>query len=192
MPPKSKFTKEEVIATAFSIVKTDGIKALTARLLGERLHSSARPIFTLFTSMKELQEEVIKAAKALYTSYLEEGLKETKPFKGVGKAYIRFATEEPELFQLLFMKEADTIPDCHTVLLLLEDNYNKIIHSIQSDYQFDLEQAKSLYFHLWIYTHGIATMIVTKVCKFRAEEISTMLTEVNMSLVKKIKEKEGM
>ena len=34
MPPKPKFTKEEVAAAALEIVKQDGVAALTARNLG--------------------------------------------------------------------------------------------------------------------------------------------------------------
>ena len=62
MPPKSKFTREEVIAAALELVSEKGMSALTSRDLGARLGSSARPIFTLFSSMEEVQEEVKKAA----------------------------------------------------------------------------------------------------------------------------------
>ena len=48
MPPKAKFTREEIVEAAFSIVKADGFEALTSRALGTRLGSSARPIFTVF------------------------------------------------------------------------------------------------------------------------------------------------
>ena len=51
MPPKAKFTREEVIEAALSILRAKGRSALTARALGERLNSSARPIFTLFSGM---------------------------------------------------------------------------------------------------------------------------------------------
>ena len=62
MPPKAKFTKKEVIAAALEMVKENGIENLTARALGERLGSSARPVFTLFDGMEEIKAEVINAA----------------------------------------------------------------------------------------------------------------------------------
>lgn len=50
MPPKQKFTKEEVVNAALEITRRDGINALTARRLGAELDSSSRPIFTeIFT-----------------------------------------------------------------------------------------------------------------------------------------------
>lgn len=103
MPPKAKFTKEEIIEAALNIVKTDGYEALTSRALGTYLGSSARPIFTVFKNMEEVQQAMIEAAKALYKEYVDEGLKKKKPFMGVGKQYILFSVKEPKLFQLLFM-----------------------------------------------------------------------------------------
>ena len=51
MPPKAKFTREEIITSALQIVRENGIADVTARELGERLGSSARPIFTVFENM---------------------------------------------------------------------------------------------------------------------------------------------
>ncbi len=111
MPPKAKFTKEEIVEAALDLVKTDGFEALTSRALGTRLSSSARPIFTVFQSMDEVQQAVIGAAKALYKEYVDKGLTWEHPFKGVGTQYILFSIHEPKLFQLLFMTEQPQIPD---------------------------------------------------------------------------------
>ena len=40
MPPKPRFTREEIVAAALDIVSRKGIEALTARELGETLGSS--------------------------------------------------------------------------------------------------------------------------------------------------------
>ena len=37
MPPKPKFTKEDIAAAAFDIIKKGGVSALTARELGKKL-----------------------------------------------------------------------------------------------------------------------------------------------------------
>lgn len=51
-----------------------------------------------------------------------------------------------------------------------------------------MENAKELYFHLWVYSHGIAVLIATKVCSFTADETDKLLTQVFISLIKKIKQ----
>ena len=55
MPPKPKNTREEIAAAAFTIIKEEGLEALTARELGRKLNSSAGSIFTLYPSMEEVK-----------------------------------------------------------------------------------------------------------------------------------------
>ena len=191
MPPKAKFTKAEIIEAALNIVRTDGYEALTSRALGADLDSSARPIFTVFKNMEEVQQDMIKAAKALYKEYVNKGLTAKHSFKGVGTQYIRFAVNEPKLFQLLFMTEQKQIPDLSGVLPMIDESYEQILLSIQEDYKISNASAKKLYHHLWIYTHGIASLCATKMCRFTDEEISTMITEVFVSILKNIKEEES-
>ncbi len=188
MPPKAKFTKEEIIEAALNIVKTEGFEALTSRALGTHLGSSARPIFTVFQNMDEVQQAVIESAKMLYKEYVDKGLTWEHPFKGVGTQYILFSVNEPKLFQLLFMTEQAQIPDLSGVLPLIEESYEKILLSIQNDYGINELLAEKLYHHLWIYTHGIATLCATKMCRFTGDEISSMITEVCTSILKNIKE----
>ena len=54
MPPKARFSKEEIVSMALQITREHGIGAVTARELGARLGSSARPIFTVFQNMEEV------------------------------------------------------------------------------------------------------------------------------------------
>ena len=187
MPPKAKFEKDEIIVAALAIVKEQGMPALTARSLGDKLGSSPRPIFTVFRSMEEVQAEVIAKAKAVYADYVKKGLACIPAFKGVGTQYILFAVNEPKLFQLLFMSEQKTVPSLSKVLPVIEEHYEDIMASIRDSYSVDNSNAERLYHHLWIYTHGIATLCATKTCTFTAEEISALITEVFVSLLSKIK-----
>ena len=90
MPPKAKFTREEIIDAAFSIIRADGFEALTSRALGKQLGSSARPIFTVFQNMDEVQQAAIASAKKLYKEYVDKGLTWEHPFKGVGRNIFYF------------------------------------------------------------------------------------------------------
>lgn len=189
MPPKAKFTKDEIIKAALDIVRTEGMQALTARALGLKLGSSARPVFTVFETMEEVQQEVIDAAKQVYKGYVNAGLEQTEhpKFKGVGIQYIAFAIKEPKLFQILFMSEQFQKVLITNVLPHIEDSYSEILFSVQECYDLNENAAEKLYRHLWIYTHGIAALYATNMCMFSAEEVSEMLTEVCMSLLKNIK-----
>lgn len=191
MPPKAKFTREEIVTAALEITRAGGISAVTARAVGSKLASSARPIFTVFQNMEEVQLEVSNAAKQLYNEYVRQGLQREPAFKNVGMQYIRFAIEEPKLFQLLFMTEQKAHPRLSNVLSLIDQNYQSIYLSIQKEYDVDDQTAERLYRHLWIYTHGIASLCATKVCEFREMEMNDMLTEVFASLLQRVKQEEN-
>lgn len=105
MPPKPRFTREEIVDTALDIVSRKGIEALTARELGEALGSSARPIFTVFRSMEELQQEVRSAAMRRFESYAGRTMPGVPLFKQGGMQMVLFGAQEPKLYQLLFMRE---------------------------------------------------------------------------------------
>ena len=187
MPPKAKFTKEEIIEAAVGIVREEGFSALTARVLGARLGSSARPVFTVFQGMEEVQQAVIRRAKEIYGEYVEEGLSDDIPFRGVGTQYILFSIREPKLFQLLFMKEQKKMPELSGVLPLIDDNYGKILLSIEQSYGLKGPSAERLYRHMWIYSHGIAALCATGMCRFTGEEIKGMLAEAGKGILKNMK-----
>lgn len=188
MPPRAKYTREEITQAALSVVRASGIDSLTARSLGDCLGSSARPIFTVFQNMEEVQKAVVDAAKEVYKTYIEKGLASTPAFKGVGTQYITFAMQEPKLFQLLFMREQSNVYKLQNILPMIDDNYAAILYSVQNAYDMDTQTAENLYKHMWIYTHGIATLCVTKLCKFTTEEISLLMTQVFAALLKNTKE----
>ncbi|MBQ9765435.1 MAG: TetR/AcrR family transcriptional regulator [Lachnospiraceae bacterium] len=183
MPPKAKFTREEILEIALAITRELGLDAVTARELGNRLGSSARPIFTVFENMDEVKALVITKAKELYSQYVEEGLKNQLAFRGVGIAYIRFAIDEPKLFQLLFMRAADSSKDVSVILPVIDENYDKILQSVQEPYDLGKEAADKLYQHLWTYTHGIATMFATGLCSYTPKQLEERLTEVFKGLL---------
>lgn len=100
MPRKNRFTREEIISAALELTRSRGSAAVTARSLAGALGSSSKPIFGLFENMDEVQQEVQKAAFAIYQKRIADAMAsgEFPPFKASGMAYIRFAREERELF----------------------------------------------------------------------------------------------
>ncbi|MBQ7338092.1 MAG: WHG domain-containing protein [Clostridia bacterium] len=187
MPPKAKFTKQEIVDAALSLIRERGTDALTARNLGQQLGSSSRPIFTLYQSMAQLQADVIDAAYALYHDYIarETATGLYPPYKASGMAYIRFAVEETSLFELLFMRkrtqEEIAVGICDPV----------IIERILQANAITREQAEQLYLEMWICVHGIATMLATSYFTMEWDRISEILTDTYQALREKIQKKGG-
>ena len=190
MPPKHRFSKEEIITAALNLVRREGIGGITARGLGAELGMSSRPIFTAFRNMEEVQRETVLAAKAAYNGYVEKAFDDAVPFRGVGLQYLRFACEEPRLFGLLFMTAGETELPIADILPAIDDNSDRILSSVQTPYGFSREQAYRLYQNMWVFTHGIACLCATGVSRLTGEEANARLTEVFTGLLMKMKSEE--
>lgn len=179
MPPKGKFTREEVIQSALQITREEGISALTARALAARLGSSAKPIFGLFRNMEEVQQEVMTAADRLYQSYLKLDMArgEYPPYKASGMAYIRFAREEKELFKLLFMRDrsGETIEEDR-------ESLRPLLEILMANLNIAEDQAYLFHLETWVYVHGIATMVATAYLDWDLAFISQTLTDIYQGL----------
>ena len=174
MPPKYKFTREEMIDAAVRVTRIKGIDAVTARDIADELGVSTQPIFTCFHTMEEAKREIRCAAERIYRGYAERGLGMPIPFYGFGMQYIRFAREEPELYKLLFLTPA-------------ESENGGAMGAMHLD-----AAAADLYFRdVWLMTLGIATLIVTGGCTYTEEEIGSIMTGISIGICKAIKEVPG-
>lgn len=176
MPPKPKFTREEIVSAAMQIVSEKGIDALTAQELRNVLQCSASPIFTVFNTMKEIQEEVRIAAMHRFEKFAEADLPDMPIFKQVGMKMVMFGAQEPKLYQLLFMQENRSAGSFDDVFGELGDTAALCIDTIERDYNLTPEQAKCLFENVWIYTFGIGALCATRVCNFSEKELSQRLT----------------
>ena len=179
MPPKFKFTRDEITNAALNVTRKNGISGLTARALDAELGCSVKPIFGLFRNMEEVGQEVFIASDLLYQNYLREDMAKGKysPYKASGMAYIRFAKEERELFKLLFMRDRSREK--------IEENKEEIrplMQLIQQNLGISEDEAYLFHLEMWLYVHGIATMIATSYLDWDDEFISRVLTDAYMGL----------
>ena len=177
MPPKFKFTKDEIVSAAFGIVREGGEDALTAREVAKRLGSSTSPIFTVFSDIKELREEVVKKAKAMFDGYMAKALDFTPAYKMRGIQWVRFAKDEPELFRFLFMRDIGKDKSFDSSIEEIPFGKDDDIKIIVRDYKATPEQAETMFRQMWIYTYGMCTLTACGVCSFSDEEIALGLGE---------------
>lgn len=175
MPPKPKFTKEEIVSAALELVSCRGPEALTARNLGERLGSSARPIFTVFQNMEELRGEVRTAALARFERYGQRAPEEVPEFKRAGLQMLLFAREEPRLYQLLFVSGSHQAESFQDVFGELGPVAERCIGAICRDYALSEAEARLLFEHVWIYTFGVGTLCAAG-AEFSEPQLQKMLT----------------
>lgn len=187
MPPKPKFTREEITAAALRIISRNGIDALTAQTLGKELGSSARPIFTVFKNMEEVHQEVRAAALQHFEKFAEKAVYYTPAFKQFGMQMILFALEEPHLYQLLFMEGDGQAHSFGEVFANLGEPAGVCIGILQNEYGLSEAEAMALFRHVWIYTYGIGSLCATGMCRFTGEEINDLLGQDFMAMLIRIK-----
>ena len=108
--------------------------------------------------MDEVKQKVTERAYELYLSYLNEDMSkgEYPPYKASGMAYIRFAKEQKELFKLLYMR--DRVGERYPKEMVINNGMETIIHNTT---QLDGAELRMFHLEMWVFVHGIATMLAT-------------------------------
>ena len=177
--------------TALVIVSQKGIEALTAKELGDALGSSSHPIFTVFSSMKGVQDEVRTAAMRRFESFANQKLPDMPLFKQVGMQMVPFGVKEPKLYQLLFMREKRNAVSFSDVFGELGPTAETCIGLIRAGYGMSEQETKPLFENVWIYTFGVGALCATRVCHFSEEMLGQMLSTEFQAMMLLVRSKNG-
>ena len=183
MPPKPKYTKEEIVNAAYELTREKGIDAVVAREVGKRLNISSSPIFTVWNSMDELKEEVRKLAKQKYQAYMADIFDYSPAFKEFGMRWVGFAAEEPNLYRLLFLSQGNE----HSPYIRFKQEFESIINPLVEEIikTFGLSQAdaEELLNRMIIFANGIAAFVITDKDSFSKEAVSRDIGQVCIGIV---------
>ncbi len=102
MPPKVRFSREEIRDTAYDIVREHGAVSLTARSLADRMGVSTSPIFTAFSNMDDVLASVRDLAVGEMDQKISLSVWMSQSFKGLGLSLLDFARNERDLFSVIF------------------------------------------------------------------------------------------
>ena len=172
MPPIKKIQREDIISCALDLLKKEDITSLNARRIAHELNVSVQPIFYNFTSMEDLKKEVYDEVYRIYQNYMKEGSKAPNSYKGMGLSYIRFARDYPNYFRLIFMQETTMSPES---LITNDSMGNDVIQKGMELTGFSYEEQKDFHVRVWIFTHGLATLVATNTICIQDDEIESLL-----------------
>lgn len=174
MPPKVRVTKEDIIQASLNMVREQGVDALNARSLAKYMGCSTQPIFSNYASMDALRQDVMNNAYSLYMNFLKQETESNQypPYKATGMGYIRFAKEEKELFKMLFMRDRSK----ETITDEFDESSRMSIAMMQQALGLPYEKASQFHLEMWIYVHGIASLLATSYLPLEWEAISELVT----------------
>ena len=154
MPPKIKYTREEVIKAAVSVVEENGLNSLTARNVASKLDSSTAPVYSYFATMDELALCVIKETQRTLLEYSSRPYTD-RVFLNMGTGVAMFALEHPLLYRALMLEG-----DSHSEVV--REFVNTLESELPKDSRFTLlsdSERHILLMKMWTFTHGLASLI---------------------------------
>jgi AcrR family transcriptional regulator len=154
MPPKVKYTKEDVIGAAFVVVEKHGLKELTARSVAAELGSSTAPVYRHFATMNELALEVIRATQKTLLEYTSRAYTD-RIFLNMGTGVAMFACEHSQLYRALLL-EGDSYQD--VVTEFLETLEGELVKDPRFT-SLSAAERRVLLRKMWTFTHGLASLI---------------------------------
>lgn len=187
MPPKPKFSKEEIIDAALDIVSRDGVAALTARELGESSAARQARYSPFSKAWTEVMQAIRIEAMHRYDKYVSRARDYYPSFKAIGILMLRYAKEQPKLFQLLFMAENSQAQRFEDVFDSLGETAKLCIEFVMNDYGLTAEEARFLFQYVWTFTYGVSAMSATGMCDFSEDELVSMLGNEFMVVMSFIK-----
>ncbi len=176
MPPQKRIAREQILKAAMALLRESGMDALNARTLAKRIGSSTQPIFSSYQDMDALREDIMREAVAIFSGMLTEETESRRypPYKATGMAYIRFAREEPQLFRAFFMRARSQSEQSANDDVFFERFIRETVEGIG----IAADAAASFHLSMWLFVHGIATLIATGYLDLPDDEISRRLSEV--------------
>ena len=181
MSKPTKITKEIILEKALEIIRTQGIEKVSNREIAKKLNSSIRPIYYQFKNSEELYNELlIKMETYFYSFLLDNEIEDIPKYKQIGINYIKFAKEEPNIFKALFMKKNNLVVENFIGQI---KEFKEIEKFVKVSTNLKNEEIKSFHVKMWIFTHGLATLVASNTINFNDQQIRDLLSHEFQALM---------
>ena len=179
MTQKATFTREMIIEAAFVLMREVGWAGVTARTIAQRLGSSTMPLYSSLKSMDEVEKEVRAKAEALMHDYQRRPFADER-LHSSAVGYVVFARDEPHAFRFLFFDRPLTMPVAGNPLGVASGtptDVNAVGGVVNLADQAATALRDPVVLKSWAFTHGLASLISSKVIDLPTERIASLLLE---------------
>ena len=172
MPKKPTTAKDAIIEGAIRLIREKGHEYLTARNLAAFLGCSTQPIMYQFPNLDTLRDLTYQKVDEFHSEYILAG----GDLLEMGLRYIRFAEEEPHLFQFLFQSG-------HFSGFSLEDLIRSpetadILAAVSKEVKLPAESVTAFFEPMVAVVHGYASMIANNAMKYDPSAIRKALIRI--------------
>lgn len=190
MPRKVTIGKDMILENALQMLIEEGYAAVNVKSLSKRIGCSTQPLLWHFENMEDLRKELFVYAReyALKKASIQ-GKEGAEAFEHMGRAYIKMAMKEPNLFKFLYLGESAVSAPMSVMDMAGIESGGSMVEGISGQTGLTVQQTLSVIRNTIMYTHGIAAMIATGVFKASEKQIMAMVKSASEAFV--IKESVG-
>ena len=165
MPAKKRILRQDILAAAAQVIRQGGASALTMRNIAAQLGCSTQPLYSEFGSQEQLYEALPEYLRQNYLSA------RCSSYREFGRVFLRFAGEEPELFQFLYLRRR-----APGQTGLDDVNLNQTLELLVRSLEMDRQQAEQMHRQMQYYCYGLGAMIATGYRTMTQKEIDRELS----------------
>lgn len=162
MPPKSRYTIDDIVDAALSVVRRDGMDKLTARTVAAELGASTMPIYSCGKTMAEIEGAVVQKAWGILQAY-QETPRRLDTYLDLGIGYVLFAREERHLYRCIHNDHYKEIN-----VAMAEENMRRSLELLE-DYPLlagvPAITREKILIQGWIYSHGFADLLLNSMVR---------------------------
>ena len=173
MPPKRKISKSMILSAVLSITRSRGYAAVNARSIAKALDCSTQPIYSVFSTMTHVRSAFRAHLESSFTDYVRNTLQEDGQLWEIGRAYCLFAREEPMLFTVL--ASTGTTMTAVYAKLFTQREFSLSLNRSNRILELPHPAVQRILRNLWIFSHGIASLLTVKHSAFSEEEITQLM-----------------
>lgn len=178
MARKTLISKEVILQAALKMLIRDGYSDINIKTLSKEIGCSTQPLVWHFDNMEGLRMALADYALTYANKKMSPVADSTaNAFEQVGRAYIKMALDEPNLFRFVFLNGSGCYPMGSTEMIIDDEDNAELIKMIAKEFQISEQNAGQYFQNTLIYTHGLASFIATGVMRLSEEEIMSLIKQ---------------
>lgn len=169
---KKTILKEDILKTAYTILREEGFKGFTARNIAKQMNCSTQPIYLEFKNMDHLKNELLEK---IYMHLDEEVYQHPRTKDQVIDFclnYIYFAHQEPIFFKALFLENQIDSYMLHQISL---QHLEGILSHDERTKHLNQEDRVYIYENIWPSVYGTAAMVAQGIVSYNEANFVQMI-----------------
>ncbi len=175
MARKTTISKEVILEAALRMLIRDGYSSVNVKTLASEIGCSTQPIVWHFENMEGLRLALSEYAMEYAAKKASSGFEnKLESFEFLGRAYVKMALKEPNLFKFLYLGE-NPMGKPYNLKDIGRVRNREMINKISEQTGLTEEQVIRFVRNTVVYAHGIATMLATGMLKGTEKEMMDLI-----------------